>query len=130
MTGTHYVYRNNLMRILCEKAGVPRFSYHAFRHFGASRLIQKGVPLTDVQQLLGHEKATTTAIYLRSMGDGVKEAVKKVIAPEKKKVSADEMFRLVSAKAQEIYVQRGCAAGDSLDDWYKAEALVKKELGL
>lgn len=78
MTGTHYVYRNNLMKILCNNAGVRRFSYHALRHYSASRLVQQGVALTDVQQLLGHEKATTTAIYLRSMGDGVKEAVKKL----------------------------------------------------
>lgn len=78
MTGTRYRYRNNLMKILCKAADVKRFSYHALRHFGASRLVQQGVPLTDVQQLLGHEKVTTTAIYLRSMGEGVKEAVKKL----------------------------------------------------
>lgn len=77
-TGKPYVYRNALMKRLCKRAGVKRFSYHALRHFGASRMVQQGVPLTDIQQILGHEKVTTTAIYLRAMGDGVKEAVKKL----------------------------------------------------
>lgn len=77
-TGNPYVYRNQLMKILCEAAMVPRFSYHALRHYGASHLVNQGVPLTDVQQLLGHEKVTTTAIYLRSIGDSLKEAVKKL----------------------------------------------------
>ena len=73
----------------------------------------------------GTSKKVVTAVK-----EEVKKVVSKVVAPEKKKVSQDEMFRLITEKAHAIYIQRGCAAGDSLDDWYKAEALVKKELGV
>jgi hypothetical protein len=38
------------------------------RHYGASKLAQEGVPLTDIQALLGHQRATTTDIYLQSLG--------------------------------------------------------------
>jgi site-specific recombinase XerD len=38
------------------------------RHYGASRLAKEGIPLTDIQALLGHSRATTTDIYLQSLG--------------------------------------------------------------
>lgn len=75
-TGKPYVYRNQLMKLLCERAQVKRFSYHSLRHYGASHLVKHGVPITDVQQLLGHSQVLTTSIYLRSLGDGVRQAVK------------------------------------------------------
>jgi site-specific recombinase XerD len=34
--------------------------------------------LTDIQELLGHEHATTTAIYLQSLRGSTKEAIKKL----------------------------------------------------
>jgi integrase len=62
-----YDYRKKLMKGLCKRAGVKPFGFHALRHFGASLLDQMGVPLTDIQMLLGHEKATTTDHYLQSL---------------------------------------------------------------
>ncbi|MBF0594082.1 MAG: DUF2934 domain-containing protein [Candidatus Omnitrophica bacterium] len=56
----------------------------------------------------------------------VKEAV---VTVEKKDRLPDDMFSRIQEKAYGFYVQRGYTAGDSLADWYKAEALVKKELG-
>jgi site-specific recombinase XerD len=35
-----------------------------------------GIALTDIQKLLGHQRSTTTDIYLHSIGDGLTEAVK------------------------------------------------------
>lgn len=42
---------------------VPRYPPHALRHTAASWLVQDGVPLYDVQKLLGHESITTTMRY-------------------------------------------------------------------
>ncbi len=44
-----YVYRHQLMRILCDKAGVMLFNYHNLRHFGASLLASRNVPKLDIQ---------------------------------------------------------------------------------
>jgi integrase len=67
-TGTKYVYRKRLLKGLCEKAEIKPFTYHALRHYGASRLAHEGVPLADIQALLGHQRATTTDLYLQSLG--------------------------------------------------------------
>lgn len=45
------------------KDPVPRLDPHDCRHTAASWLVQDGVPLYDVQALLGHESAQTTQRY-------------------------------------------------------------------
>jgi len=67
-TGTKYDYRIGMLKGLCKRAKVKHFTFHALRHYGASKLAQEGVPLTDIQALLGHQRATTTDIYLQSVG--------------------------------------------------------------
>jgi len=42
---------------------IPKYSPHALRHTAASWLVQDGVPLYDVQRLLGHESFAVTARY-------------------------------------------------------------------
>ncbi len=47
-----------------RKAGLPSFyTFHSLRHGFATRLIENGVPLSHVQQLLGHSNISTTSIY-------------------------------------------------------------------
>jgi site-specific recombinase XerD len=48
---------------------------HDFRHHTASTLAQKGASLTDIQKILGLERATTTDHYLQSLGESVREAM-------------------------------------------------------
>lgn len=45
------------------RAGAPPYSPHTCRHTAASWLVQAGVDLYRVQQLLGHENAATTQRY-------------------------------------------------------------------
>lgn len=52
--------------ILCgigEKAKVPKCHPHRFRRTLATRLINRGMPIEQVQKLLGHIKIDTTLIY-------------------------------------------------------------------
>jgi integrase len=77
-TGKPYDYRDKLIPSLCRKAKINRYTLHCIRHFGASMLDSQGVPLSDIQELLGHEQATTTAIYLQSLKGSTVEAVKKL----------------------------------------------------
>ena len=49
---------------------------HVLRHTRALELLRSGVPVTAVQQLLGHAHLTTTAIYLRFSGVEVKKILK------------------------------------------------------
>jgi integrase len=72
---TNFKYRSTILRTLCKKAGVRRFSFHALRHSGASILDNMNVPLGTIQKILGHENRTTTEIYLHSIGGSEMEAM-------------------------------------------------------
>jgi len=58
-----------------EDAYLPReLSHpHILRHSRAVELLQAGVPLITVQQLLGHTLSSTTAIYLQCPGVAAKK---------------------------------------------------------
>ena len=71
-----YKDRKRMMESLCKKADVKYFRYHALRHLGASILDRAGVNLGSVQRLLGHENRSTTEIYLHSIGESEREAIK------------------------------------------------------
>ncbi|MBT9747786.1 site-specific integrase [Desulfovibrio desulfuricans] len=54
-----------MLKRLCEKAGVTPFGSHAIRHYFAVSLVKsQKADITDIQQLLGHQRPTTTDIYL------------------------------------------------------------------
>ena len=73
--------RNNFyttFRERCEEAGIPRdlAHPHILRHTRAIELLRAGVPVTIVQDLLGHSALTTTAIYLKISGQEAKNVLK------------------------------------------------------
>lgn len=51
------------LRNLGKKAGVPRVHPHKFRRTLATHAIDKGMPIEQVQKLLGHAKIDTTMHY-------------------------------------------------------------------
>jgi len=71
-----YQDRKGLMEGLCERAGVKYFRYHALRHLGASILDSANVNIGSIQRILGHENRTTTEIYLHSIGEAEREAMR------------------------------------------------------
>ncbi len=72
-----YRDRKKLMRSLCNKAGVKYFRYHPLRHSGASTMDSENVPIGSIQRILGHKNRSTTEIYLHSIGDQERDAIKK-----------------------------------------------------
>ncbi len=73
-----YDNRDKFLNTLCKVAGVNRFTFHCLRHFTASLLNHAGVPITDIQAILGHERTTTTDRYLRSLDGSSSIAIKKM----------------------------------------------------
>ena len=71
-----YQDRKSIMKTLCKKTKVRYFRFHALRHLGASVLDRANVNLGSIQRILGHENRTTTEIYLHSIGESEREAMK------------------------------------------------------
>jgi integrase len=67
--------RRELIKNLCDKAGVRHFRFHALRHAGASIMDYQNVPIGAIQRILGHENRTTTEIYLHSICETEREAI-------------------------------------------------------
>lgn len=62
----------------CKEAGIPdELAHpHILRHTMAIELLRAGVPVTIVQDLLGHSALTTTAVYLKMSGQEIKSVLR------------------------------------------------------
>jgi integrase len=60
----------------CERAGVPRIRFHDLRHSCASLLYDQGVPIENIQDVLGHSSPSVTkTIYVEATRKIQREAV-------------------------------------------------------
>ena len=74
--GKPFKHRQHFMGNLCERAKVKPFGFHSIRHLTASTLYKLGYAIADIQSVLRHESATTTAKYIKSLGlEGVRSAL-------------------------------------------------------
>ena len=80
LNGTNVTH--TLQRHLAE-AGLPRIRFHDLRHGAATYLLEAGVPLKEVSDLLGHQQISTTAdIYAHTL-------------PETRRVAMDKLADVV-----------------------------------
>ena len=61
-----------------KKAGVPNLRIHDLRHSAASRMIEAGVNVVDVCEILGHSDLKITMLYCHSSIDKRRQAVEKL----------------------------------------------------
>ncbi|MHB8579913.1 MAG: tyrosine-type recombinase/integrase [Ignavibacteriaceae bacterium] len=70
-------YFSKRFKSACIKAGIDKsIHFHSLRHSFASNLVQKGVSLYKIKELLGHSSITTTEIYSHLDLDSLREAIK------------------------------------------------------
>lgn len=69
-----FIDRKKFMKTLCDKAGVKYFRFHPLRHAGASYMESMGIPISVIQEILGHENRKTTEHYIHSIGNSKIEA--------------------------------------------------------
>lgn len=63
-----------------ESLGINKVHPHKFRRSTATRAITKGMPIEQVQKLLGHARLDTTMIYAQVADEGVRLAHKKYLS--------------------------------------------------
>lgn len=68
------------LRKLGRKLGINKVHPHKFRRTLATRAIDKGMPIEQVQKLLGHQKIDTTMEYAMVDQENVKNSHKKFIS--------------------------------------------------
>lgn len=70
----------SILRKIGETAGVDHVHPHRFRRTIATNIINKGMPVQEVQQMLGHSKIDTTMIYCKIDSKNVQAAHRKYAA--------------------------------------------------
>lgn len=68
------------LRILGLRVGIEKVFPHKFRRTLATMAIDKGMPIEQLQRLLGHQRVDTTLMYAMVKQSNVKQAHKKYIS--------------------------------------------------
>jgi len=74
-TGKPFVDLKTGFARACEKAGITGVTWHTLRHTFASRLVNRGVDIVTVKELLGHSSITVTMRYTHTNLDSKHAAV-------------------------------------------------------
>lgn len=62
-------------KALKNKSSITSFCFHDFRHTAATRMVEKGIDLTTVQDLLGHTSINTTMRYAHPVPENKQKAI-------------------------------------------------------
>ncbi|EJX09485.1 site-specific recombinase, phage integrase family [gut metagenome] len=68
-----------MLRSLGKKCGIDNVHPHRFRRTAATLALKRGMPIEQVQKMLGHESIATTTIYAQSNMDDVQASHNKFI---------------------------------------------------
>lgn len=72
-------YVSKQFKLACKDAEIDKaIHFHSLRHSFASNLVQKGVSLYVIKELLGHSSIATTEIYSHLNMDSLREAIGKL----------------------------------------------------
>lgn len=66
---------NEHLKQYCEVAGVPYYTTHKFRFYGATQMFKNNVPLNTIRYYLGHSTLQMTIHYLRTDIEDADESV-------------------------------------------------------
>lgn len=77
-TGKPFVDLKTGFNLACEKSGISGVTWHTLRHTFASRLVNSGVDIVTVKELLGHSSISVTMRYAHTNIESKRAAVEKL----------------------------------------------------
>ena len=77
-TGKPFVDLSAGLALACQKAGITGVTWHTLRYTFASRLLDRGVDIVTVKELLGHSTVPVTMCYLHPNLEAKVQAVAKL----------------------------------------------------
>jgi integrase/recombinase XerD len=90
---TRYAKRAGVMKDTAD--GEQPVNPHVLRHSYATRLIERGVPVHDVQRALGHSSLQTTSIYLHVNDKGLAERLRVAVSHSESATELEALVRRV-----------------------------------
>ncbi|MCA1594674.1 MAG: tyrosine-type recombinase/integrase [Acidobacteria bacterium] len=83
-TNRHSAYSprrvQQIVKDVAERAGITKRVYpHLLRHSVATTLLERGMPIDQIQKFLGHSKLETTQIYAESTTEMIKESYRQAL---------------------------------------------------
>lgn len=100
-TGKGYVCIRKSFERVCERARIKGLILHDLRRTFATRLLEAGVDIVSVSELLGHTSITTTQIYCVSSQKSKQNAVAR-LDPPKSAPSSGDLARIWPAFQDEV----------------------------
>lgn len=77
-TGKQFVDLSAGFALACSKAQIAGVTWHTLRHTFASRLVNRGVDIVTVKELLGHSSLSVTMRYAHTNLDSKRSAVERL----------------------------------------------------
>jgi len=108
-TGSPFTTIKTAFNAACRRAKIQGLRFHDLRHTFATRLVEKGVDISTLQDLLGHSDISTTQRYVHSNDERKRKAVE-LLSENSEKVTEkkDNLLRI-------CYTDRKKQAGESLE---------------
>lgn len=69
---------NDSLRRILKKENIPNASIHTFRHTFATRFLQSGGSIKELQEILGHASVETTMIYSHLVPEHLQKSIERL----------------------------------------------------
>ena len=83
---------------------MPEMKPHDLCHAFATRLLERGVNIRVVQELMGHSNVNTTQDYTAVLGSHLEDAIKVLNQPPQTTVSDDQIQKLMKLVAKIVEI--------------------------
>jgi len=93
-------------------AGIENVHPHSFRRTMATNILTKGMPIEEVQEILGHSKLDTTMIYCEINKERIKHHHKNICPHNRGKEIIMNKDKIILSNNYEIEIESGASLSD------------------